>query len=179
MLWPLNRIMMVRILNLVSKLLYFAYGSNLHPDWFRSRISSAKKLHTEILYQWQLHFHKIGRDESAKCNIIKTDVSDDSVHGVIYRFNYDEKYILDEFEHGYRSVRMSVGGYEDVLVYLACNEKINNAILPYTWYKDIVVAGAHHHNLPQEYINFLKSVRAIKDPDNEREQRNRLIVRSI
>ena len=71
---------------------------------------------------------------------------------------------------------MQIGKFDNVLVYLANKEKINDNLLPYTWYKDIVIAGAQYHNLPEEYIEFIKSFKATIDPDQEREKKQRLIV---
>jgi len=160
----------------MTKILYFAYGSNLHPEWLRSRTPSAEILNTETLQKWKLHFHKCGLDSSAKCNIVKTDSVDDSVHGVIYQFNSDEKEKLDEAEYGYSPERMQIGEYENVLVYLNRNDRSSDNLLPYTWYKDIVIAGAQYHNFPEEYIEFVKSFKATIDPDQERERKRRLIV---
>lgn len=160
----------------MSNLLYFAYGSNLHPGWLRNRVASAEKLSTEYLNNWKLRFHKRSLDRSAKCNIVKTDSLDDLVHGVIYQFNSNEKEILDKAEGGYRHEKMQIGKFDNVLVYLANKEKINDNLLPYTWYKDIVIAGAQYHNLPEEYIEFIKSFKATIDPDQEREKKQRLIV---
>ena len=162
----------------MKQLLYFAYGSNLHPGWLRNRVPSAQKLYTATLFEWQLHFHKISKDESAKCNIVKTGLSDDSVHGVIYQFDPGEKYKLDKIELDYHPELMTIGEYENVLVYLACEENINDTLLPYTWYKDIVISGAELHNLPGVYIEYLRSFNAITDPDQEREKQNRRIASS-
>lgn len=61
----------------MGKLLYFAYGSNLHPRWLRNRVHSAEELNTVYLQNRKLHFHKRSSDRSAKCNIVKTDSSGD------------------------------------------------------------------------------------------------------
>ena len=87
----------------MKQLLYFAYGSNLHPGWLCNRVPSAQKLYTVTLYEWQLHFHKISKDESAKCNIVKTGISYDSVHGVIYQIDPDEKYKLDSNKRKFKN----------------------------------------------------------------------------
>jgi len=160
----------------MTKLLYFAYGSNLHPRWLCNRVPSAKILITESLQNWKLFFHKRSLDKSAKCNIVKTNSLDDLAHGVIYQFNSYEKEELDKAEGGYSPEKMQIGKFDNVLVYLANENQINNNLLPYTWYKDIVIAGAQYHNLPEEYIEIIKSFKAITDPDQEREKKQRLIV---
>ncbi len=159
----------------MSKLLYFAYGSNLHPQWLRSRTPSAEILSTESSPYSILHFNKHGLDNSGKCNIAKSDDADDVVHGVVYQFDADEKGALDEAERGYGQERIQIGEYENVLVYIA-EETVSNYSKPYSWYQDIVIAGAQYHNFPESYIAHIRSFEAIVDPDHERELRHRSIV---
>lgn len=161
----------------MSKLFYFAYGSNLHPDWLWNRVPSSVPVSRVSLNNWKLYFHKISDDRSAKCNILKTDSSEDRVYGVIYRFNSNEKENLDRAEGGYNPENLQIGKFDDVLVYLAKKEKIDDKLLPYTWYRDIVIAGAKYHKLPEEYITFINSFKATIDPDQEREKKKRLIIR--
>lgn len=159
----------------MSKLLYFAYGSNLHPNWLRSRTPSAEILGTASVQNLNLHFHKGGVDSSGKCNIVRSDSADDVIHGAVYQFDASEKGVLDVAEEGYRHERMNVGEYDDVLVYIA-QDGIDNTLSPYSWYRDIVVAGAQYHAFPEVYIAYIKSFKAIVDPDQERERRHRSIV---
>jgi AIG2-like family len=159
----------------MSKLLYFAYGSNLHPEWLRSRTPSAEILGTACCRNLHLHFHKSGVDSSGKCNIVKSESIDDFVHGVIYQFNANEKDVLDEAEYGYHQESMDFDEFDNVLVYIA-KEGINDSLSPYTWYQDIVIAGAQYHGFPEDYIEHIRSFEAIIDPDRERELRHRSIV---
>lgn len=71
---------------------------------------------------------------------------------------------------------MQIGTFDDVLVYLAKKEMIDDNALPYTWYKDIVIAGVKFHKFPEEYIAFISSFSATIDPDHEREKKIRLII---
>jgi gamma-glutamylcyclotransferase len=123
---------------------YFAYGSNLHPSWLRSRVPSAKILTRLDVAHWKLLFHKAGTDDSAKCNIIPSNSAEDIIHGVIYEFNAMEQDKLDEVEFGYHARSMQFGHYKDVLIYIARDENINDQLLPYSWYRDIVIAGAEY-----------------------------------
>ena len=160
----------------MSKLLYFAYGSNLYPNRLYKRVTSATFISNASLKGWKLYFHKKSNDESAKCNIVKTDSLEDIVYGVIYRFNSNEKVKLDRAEGGYNPEKMPIDKFNDVLVYLAKEEKIDDNLLPYTWYKDIVIAGAKFHKFPEIYIAFINSFNAVIDLDQEREERERLII---
>lgn len=161
----------------MSTLLYLAYGSNLHPRWLQSRIPSAEKVQKTTLEGWSLRFNKHSRaDGSAKCNIQETGNRDDCVHGIIYRFDEIEKASLDKAEGGYECTNINLPQFGRVMVYLARPAAINNALRPFTWYHDIVIAGALLHGLPAEYVNKLKDVEAIMDPDTSRERRYRAIV---
>ena len=158
---------------------YFAYGSNLHPNWLRSRVPSAKIVTKLNIPSWKLHFHKAGTDDSAKCNIIPTNSAEDIVHGVIYEFNAMEQDKLDEVEFGYHARSMQFGLYKDVLIYIARDENINDQLLPYSWYRDIVIAGAEYHRFPGNYIKFLQSFSASPDPDEERDKKYRSVISTI
>ncbi|NIN36071.1 MAG: gamma-glutamylcyclotransferase [Gammaproteobacteria bacterium] len=155
---------------------YFAYGSNLHPNWLRSRVPSAEIVSRLDIARWKLCFHKAGTDGSAKCNIISTNSAEDIVHGVIYEFNAMEQDRLDEAELGYHARLIQFGQYQDMLIYVARNETISDQILPYSWYRDIVIAGAEYHRFPGNYIKFLQSFNASPDPNEERDRSHRSMV---
>ena len=159
----------------MGKLLYFAFGSNLHPLWLRSRTPSATVLSKECLTHFKLDFNKFGLDNSGKCNIVETGNADDLVYGVVYQINTEEKPVLDKAEHGYSQEIMQIGEHESVLVYVAEDATVDYSS-PFSWYQDIVIAGALMHAFPQRYIEHIKSFNAIKDPDEERELKHRSIV---
>ena len=159
----------------MSKLLYFAYGSNLHPNWLKSRTPSAKMLGLASLAGYRLHFNKAGLDGSGKCNIVKTTGESEIIHGVVYEFPVHEKSVLDEAERGYQQERIQIGDFSDVLVYL-CEQSSLAGKAPYSWYQDIVLAGATMHDFPASYLEHIASFSARQDPDTEREQRFRNIV---
>ena len=155
---------------------YFAYGSNLHPNWLRSRVPSAEIVSRVDVECWKLCFHKAGTDGSAKCNIIQTNSAEDIVHGMIYEFNAIEQDKLDEAEFGYHARSIQLGQHRDVLIYIARDENINDQLLPYSWYRDIVIAGAEYHRFPDNYIKFLQSFSASPDPDDDRDKKFRSII---
>ena len=159
----------------MSKLLYFAYGSNLHPLWLRSRTPSAEILAIERLDKFSLQFNKHGLDDSGKCNIVSSGVDDDVVYGVVYAFSSHEKEVLDVAERGYEQALIQIGNYDQVLVYIA-EDTVEGYTSPHSWYQDIVIAGAEYHQFPEEYIDHIKSFSAIDDPDRERELKFRNIV---
>ncbi len=161
----------------MSELLYFAYGSNLHPLWLKSRTPSAEIVSIETLKGFALSFNKHGLDDSGKCNITKSAQAD-HVLGVVYRFKAAEKSVLDEAERGYQEHSIVVGRHENVLVYIA-DDPVEGYSSPFSWYQDIVLAGAGLHGFPDHYLQHIRTFTAKQDPDSERETRHRTIVELI
>ena len=158
----------------MSELLYFAYGSNLHPLWLKSRTPSAEIVSVETLVGFSLSFNKHGLDDSGKCNITETS-QDDHVLGAVYRFQAEEKAVLDEAERGYQEHSIAVGAHENVLIYIA-DDPVEDYSSPYSWYQDIVLAGAGLHGFPDPYLQHIRAFTAKPDPDSARDLRHRTIV---
>jgi len=87
-----------------------------------------------------------------------------------FRINKAEERDLDAAE-GYpndygkcKVTAITISGDRNVMTYLG---KITDASRrPYHWYKAYVVAGATEHGLPQTYMEWLKSIDSIQDPDD-------------
>jgi hypothetical protein len=159
-----------------DQLLYFAYGSNMHPQRLRLRVPSSQSIGAAILSGYQLRFHKRGHDASGKCNIWRTDKAADQVIGVVYRMSVTEKPLLDAAEglgQGYQVVNLPVQALhtQDThhsFCYLAETDHIDETLQPFSWYHDLVVQGAYHHGLPDDYIARLDSIAVQTDQDSER-----------
>jgi len=99
------------------------------------------------------------------------------VHGVI--FDVDETQIgaLDSAEgvgSGYRKdeITVALSGVETkVLVYVAEKDATDDALIPYRWYYDLVLAGAEEHALPRDYVAGLRAVPFTQDPKSDRKSR--------
>lgn len=167
--------------------LYFAYGSNMlswrirHPQ----RCANANKVSVATLEGYGLHFHKVGSDGSGKCDVVEEDagrgMDRPSVHGVVYEVEESELLRLDGVEgSGYERrevvVRFEDGEKTDVYVYVARATAIDPEVLPWTWYRDLVAAGAEEHALEAGYADRLALQRAVEDPDREREARERQAI---
>ncbi len=153
---------------------YFAFGSNMSSRRLRQRVPSAKPLGTYSLERHELRFHKYNEDGSGKCDAFFTGNNSDVVFGVLYEIDESEKAALDRVEglgHGYNekvvSIRGAEGNVEKAVTYYAT--KLDELLLPYTWYKEHVLAGAREANLPSEYIAGIEAVEAVRDPDRKRE----------
>ena len=157
-----------------GELLYFAYGSNLHPLRLGERVPSARLLETARLAGHALRFHKRGRDGSAKCNALWTGVGRDVVLGALYRLPAAERARLDRFEgagNGYDRHEVVVEGAAGPLAaftYLAVSGAVDETLRPFDWYRDLVAAGARRQALPAAYVARVEAVMAIADPDEAR-----------
>ena len=155
---------------------YFAYGSNMSTRRLCDRAPSAKPLGIGQLSEHQLVFHKIGRDGSAKCDIHETGRASDLVWGVLFEISIDERYLLDRAEglgYGYEYKTVRVKSSETIVeagAYYAT--RIDASLRPFDWYWNFVLKGAEEHGLPNSYLESLKSLSVIVDPDSERSQRN-------
>lgn len=150
----------------------FAYGSNMLTGQMARRASSARPIAPAHLERFALRWHKRSKDGSGKCSIEETGRRQDVVWGVLYELNPTDKIKLDEFEglgRGYGERRVTVSSQSKnltVLAYYATSVDPN--VRPYSWYRELVVAGAREHDLPAEYIRSLEAIPAIEDPDKER-----------
>jgi len=162
-----------------ASLLYFAYGSNMLSARLAARVGRVRLVGPAWLAGYRLVFHKRGADGSAKCDIVAGDHSA-LVHGVVFGMDEDQRARLDGFEGpGYRAsgVELRVPGAGEPLpaiAYLARPEYVQAGLRPYDWYKALVVAGARHHRLPEDYVAAIEAVDAMADPDPARERRNRI-----
>jgi len=163
----------------MSALYYLAYGSNLHPRRLQQRVPSARLTGTLGLMGWQLHFHKRGQDASAKCNIIQTGRTADVVYGAIYVMLASEKQQLDRIESlnaGYHLAQIEIADVGPAFFYVAEEAYINNELLPFDWYKELVMAGARFHAFPQAYLAQIASVKVARDVNIARHQANIAIL---
>lgn len=154
---------------------YFAYGSNLHAERMRARAPSAATIGTARLCGYEFAFRKKGADGSMKCDL--DPEPRETVWGVIYHINRDDLPLLDAAEgEGYERIDVSVapaGGQSmvDAFTYRARPDWIDEG-RPYDWYRDLVVAGAREHGLPEPYAAALEALAADPDPDPERARAN-------
>lgn len=163
----------------MKKLNYLAYGSNLHPRRLQHRVPSARVIGTVGLMGWQLKFHKRGQDASAKCNIIQTGRTSDVVYGAVYEMSASEKTVLDRVEglnFGYRLAHMEIAGQDPAFFYVAEKEHIDNNLLAFDWYKELVIAGSHYHDFPETYLKQINMTNVVPDHDVTRQQYHMAIL---
>jgi len=151
---------------------YAAYGSNLHPLRLTERISSARLITTCFLPNWSLHFHKRSEDASGKCNILSAG---EGVHVAIFDISAADKITLDGIEGvglGYSEIVLSIPEFGDCETYVADESYIDDSLVPYDWYRELVLIGARTHGFPDDYLKSIESIPARYDPDPIRRDRN-------
>lgn len=155
---------------------YFAYGSNLHPVRLTERAASCRVISVGEARGYRLRFHKRGKDGSGKCNCSFTGKAADCVIGALYELDHVDKVLLDQVEGpGYRVVDIEITSGTETLsayTYVARPEHIDDDMIPYEWYHQVVLSGATHHHFPQDYITEIRSVQALEDPDTVRAARH-------
>jgi hypothetical protein len=163
-------------------MIYFGYGSNMCTGRLRRRVPSAAGPVVARLSGYTFHFHKRRDDGSGKGNAVETGNDVHGVYGVLFRIDPLEKGDLDAAEgvgHGYVETPAVVtddgGSRNEAFMYVADENRIDNTLSPYSWYKRFVVEGARQHNLPADYIARIEAMPAIEDPDARRDARNRAI----
>jgi hypothetical protein len=166
---------------------YFAFGSNMLTERLQARVPSAQAVGTARLPGYALRFHKRSTDGSGKCSVVPSPQTNGQGRSAVYgvRFVMDGGHLpsLDAAEargDGYRREMFDVrqSGYtESVFAYVAQPDYVDPDLRPYRWYKALVLAGALQHDLPDAYVDHIRNVEAVRDPDEERRQENEALLR--
>lgn len=162
-----------------GSIFYFAYGSNLHPQWLRRRVPSAVVMGPASLPGHALAFRKRGKDGSAKCAAIAGDRSRRALPGALYAMGEDDLRLLGASEGGYRREQVDVdtaAGRVVAWTWYAEPEQLADGLAPWDWYLDLVRAGAAIHRLPEEHVQRLAATPAWPDPDATRARLARTIL---
>lgn len=157
-------------------MLYAAYGSNLHPLRLSLRLPGCRFLGTATIADMRLRFHKRSVDLSAKCNIV---ADDDIVHVAVYELDRREWARLNRIEgvgNGYSVATIEAPGYGDCFTYVASPSHIDDALRPYSWYKELVLTGCTALGFPAAYLSMIRNVASIEDPDEARHLENMQII---
>ncbi len=164
---------------------YFAYGSNMLSRRLQRRTASAQPLGPALLSGYRLVFTKPGsRCGSGKCGIVIDQAATACVHGVLFTLDHRELELLDRFEgvgYGYQRGEVTVRPDDDspsltAMTYLPT--RLDPDVLPFDWYRDLVIAGAREHGLPASYIADLSAVAAKPDEDRARATAHRALIPS-
>jgi hypothetical protein len=133
-----------------------------------------------VLLAHSLRFHKVGQDNSGKCDAFYTADASDFILGALFEIDEADKQSLDKAEglgFGYdeKQVTLLGGNSQKVEAFLYIATNINTEFKPYSWYKNHVFIGAQESNLPNEYINQISSIDSIEDLNKHRDVLQRAI----
>jgi gamma-glutamylcyclotransferase len=164
--------------NTMTTFKYFAYGSNMLTERLRARdrCPSAIPVDAAVLRGHTLQFWKISKDGSGKATIVRSQIAEAKVFGVVFEIVEAEKLNLDKVEgvgSGYEilndlSVLLMSG--EEVLARTYIGTALDQTLRPYDWYRAFVLAGAIQHGLPSSWIATLEATEFIRDLDPRRMQ---------
>ncbi|HUW74290.1 MAG TPA: gamma-glutamylcyclotransferase family protein [Methyloceanibacter sp.] len=175
-----------RMTVLGGSFLFFAYGSNMLTDRLRERCPDARPLGAAIARGYVLSFSKRSRDGSSKATLLTAaDGAKQDAYGVLFEIPLGQRRRLDKAEDhdkGYQRedafvVVSSTGGKKIAAsTYLARSEAHDENLLPYDWYRALIVAGALEHELPESYVAALRDAVVRADPDAKRREKNLLLL---
>jgi cation transport regulator ChaC len=143
---------------------YFGYGSNVDPGTFLGR-RRMRPLETVVarLDDWELLFDlPVGPGERGVANVRPRPGA--HVWGVVYRITRAQAVHLDRTEGvdrgGYRRVwvEVAVAGGESRRAYTLHAPHARGDRKPSRRYLGLLLAGARHHGLPDEWIATLRAI---------------------
>jgi len=154
---------------------YFAYGSNMLALRLQKRCPSAVFVETATAEGYAVNFSKLGRDASGKGALFEKQ--NGTALGVVFEISKSDLKSLDKAEgvwFGYdRRIDFEVvtrsGKTLETTTYLP--PKMDIQLKPFGWYLALVVAGAIENDLPQQYIEKLKSTPYQRDENQSRPSR--------
>ena len=144
----------------MTAFLYFAYRSNMLTERLQKRCPGATAIGMAVANNYCLRFSKRSTDSSGKATLVASP--GEKVHGILFRIFDIERDSLDKAEDypngysrndGFQVTRDSNSSLVDATTYLAT--KIEPNLLPYDWYRALVLAGAIQHGLPDSHIETL------------------------
>ena len=162
----------------VDTFIYFAYGSNMLSRRLQAndRAPSAIAIGIGFVQARKLTFDKRSRDCSGKCDIEITNNPECRAYGVLFKISLKEKISLGKAEglgNGYEEKYLQIiatNGEYSAVAYVATVKE--STLKPYHWYKNFVIAGALEHRLPNDYIEWLRTIESQADPDTKRSAEN-------
>lgn len=143
----------------INNVIYFAYGSNLKKEQMAERNVTIYNSHKGFIKDYKLEFNKKSIDGSSKANI--TESEGEIVWGVCFELDSEGFENLKKHEKGYEETEVVVYD-ENQKILFSAKTFISNKIcdkLPTKTYLDRITIGARQHELPESYINTLKTQR--------------------
>jgi AIG2-like family len=152
---------------LVDLLWYFAYGSNLDPETFLGRRGMRPaEACCAVLEGFELVFDlPVGPGERGVANLRPRDAA--RVHGVAYALDAGQAAHLDLTEGVHRGyyrrtpVRLASPAPREAFTYTSVRGVAGRK--PSGRYLGLLLRGARHHGLPEEWVAFLRALETATD----------------
>ena len=150
---------------------YFAYGSNLDPGTFLGRRRMRPRdTRRARLDGYRLIFDlPVGKGERAVANLLPASGS--HVHGVAYSIGRIQAAWLDRTEgvpRAYRRVEVPLviedAPASEAFTYVS--ERRTPGRKPSERYMNLLLRGARHHGLPEDYVAWLRGIELALDERN-------------
>jgi len=142
-------------------MIYFAYGSNMDVDQMTNRCPGSKLIGTGRLYNYSMVFTRWSRAwNSATADILPDQKM--SVYGVLFEVTLEDLKKMDRFadypnSYVRQDITVETGELQlPAMTYVAIRQ---GPFLPSKAYVGKMILGAEQHQLPEEYISFLKSLK--------------------
>lgn len=141
---------------------YFGFASNLKTSLLEDKIgNSVQDAVPGRLVDYGFRFNKQNEDGTARANLTFSEEED--VYGVVYQIGKSKHDVLFQTESGFRLMEVTVetdrGNIEAITFISDANIE---DIYPSEEYLQTILEGAKEHDLPEEYIDFIKCL-ALKD----------------
>ncbi len=137
---------------------YFAYASNLKVSLLAQRTGDT--LHNYLqgrLPDYGFRFNRRNTDGSARANIIESESED--VFGAVYQIDQKYRDLLLNSEPGYSIINVSVETEQgNIEAFTFISGEDQEDIYPAKEYLDSILEGAREHSLPEEYVDFIRSM---------------------
>lgn len=154
-----------------GRVVYFAYGANLHPGWLQRRIPDARLLGAGALPGYRLEFRKRGRDGAARSDASPSSDPAARLPGALYSVSAPDLGRLGAASAGYRKMDVVVESEQGpvaALAWVAEPGEIAPGLLPWDWYVALIRAGARRLGLDEAHRRWLDAVQSLPDPDADR-----------
>ena len=146
----------------MSRIIYFAYGSNLDVRRFRRRCPGAAVVGRARLPDHQLAFTRYSRAEKGGVADIVPEPGAE-VWGALYEIDAPCVAALDEYEGAPRAYRREpvrvtddAGLEREAVAYIGNKTGV---FAPSRQYLAQIARGAREHNLPEEYVRTIEKTR--------------------
>lgn len=159
-----------------NTLWYFAYGSNLDPRTFlgrrRMRPHGTRRA---LLEGWRLVFDlRVGDGERAVANLAPDPEA--RVQGVAYGIGRIQAAWLDRTEGvpggAYRRVGVLLRGDDGAALeaFTYVSERRTRGRKPSERYMNLLLRGARHHGLPEDYVAWLRGIELAVDERQKQQE---------